>query len=93
LTHTLRFAAGLVLFIGLAACGGGSTPPPEVPRVDAARSTLAAAPSSATADGVAAVTLTATARDASGAPLSGRVAARARCRRRRRRPAPAGARR
>jgi alpha-tubulin suppressor-like RCC1 family protein len=42
--------------------------------VDAARSTLAAAPPSAVADGVATITLTATARDAAGTPIPGRAA-------------------
>jgi adhesin/invasin len=71
---TLRRTLSLGAMLVLAGCSGTSTPPPAVPRVDEARSTLTAAPSSATADGLDAVTLTATARDASGAPLSGRVA-------------------
>jgi hypothetical protein len=58
----------------LAACGSTSTKD-EAPRtVDAARSTLIASPGSAVADGVATVTLTATARDSSGAGLPGRLA-------------------
>jgi hypothetical protein len=69
-----RHAFGCVIMLALAACSGESVPPPAVPRVDAARSTLTAGPPSATANGVDAVTLRATASDASGAPLSGLVA-------------------
>ncbi len=57
--------------LALAACGPASTSKPEV---NAARSTLVASPSAATADGVATVTVTATARDGRGAPLAGRMA-------------------
>ena len=72
--------SSIVAVVGflLAACGsggsGGSAETPPGP-VDAARSTLAAAPSSAIANGSAAVTLTATARDASGVALRDRVVA------------------
>lgn len=62
------------MMLALAACSGAGEPPPAVPRADAARSTLIAEPPSATADGLDAVTLTATARDASGAPLADLVA-------------------
>lgn len=72
--RTLRRTLGLGAMALLAACGGESAPPPAAPRVDPARSSLTAAPSAATADGRDAVTLTATARDASGAPLPGVVA-------------------
>jgi alpha-tubulin suppressor-like RCC1 family protein len=68
--HVAAFAAALAL----AACGGDSSSPPPPLVVDAERSTLAATPASAVADGVAAVTLTATALDASGTPVPGRVA-------------------
>lgn len=67
-------AATLVLLLG--ACQGepalqAARQPVRV--LDPARSTLMAASGSAVANGTAAVTLTATARDASGAPISGRV--------------------
>jgi hypothetical protein len=58
----------------LAACGSGSSKDEAPGTVDAARSTLVASPGSAVADGVAAVKLTATARDSRGAALPGRLA-------------------
>src|SRR5690242_6411755 len=71
----VRHAAAFAAVLALAACKGESSPPPPPLVVDAARSTLVAAPASAIADGVAAVTLTATARDAAGTPVPGRAAA------------------
>jgi protocatechuate 3,4-dioxygenase beta subunit len=73
MSRAVRHALAGVLAVALAACGG-SSPAPPVP-VDAGRSTLVAAPSPATADGVAVVRITATARDAGGAALAGRTAA------------------
>jgi hypothetical protein len=68
--------SSLVTFVGflLAACGSGASDGAPPGPVDAARSTLAAAPTSAVADGVATVTLSATARDAGGVPLGDRLA-------------------
>lgn len=63
-------ATWCALALLVAGCGGGPNSPAPV---DAVRSTLTASPSAATADGVASVTLTATARDAGGAPLPGRA--------------------
>ncbi len=75
MTTTTRSALAGVLTLALAGCGGSSTEPPPPAAVDAARSTLVAAPPEAIADGVAAVTITAMAKDAGGAPLAGRTAA------------------
>ncbi|HET8539376.1 MAG TPA: Ig-like domain-containing protein [Anaeromyxobacter sp.] len=71
---TTRRTAAVAALLALAACKDKASPPPPPLVVDAARSTLAAAPASAVADGVAAVTLTATARDAAGTPVPGRAA-------------------
>lgn len=58
----------------LAACGSDPAAPPPPPVVDPYRSTLEATPADAIADGTAQITLTATARDAGGAAIAGRVA-------------------
>jgi alpha-tubulin suppressor-like RCC1 family protein len=70
--RTFRHALAGAVSIALAAACGGEGSGPQV--VHAAGSSVAATPSSAVADGVATVTLTATARDASGAPVAGRAA-------------------
>jgi alpha-tubulin suppressor-like RCC1 family protein len=67
----MRSALLAVVATLLSACGGGSGP--RAP-VDADRSTLGAAPSAAVADGQQLIVVTATARDAGGGLLSGRVA-------------------
>ena len=54
----------------LGACGGASTPPNAGP-VSSERSSLAATPAQAIADGISEVILTATALDSSGAPVPG----------------------
>ena len=68
--------SSIVAVVGflLAACGSGGTVETPPGPVDAVRSTLVAAPSSAVANGSATVTLTATARDAGGMALRDRVA-------------------
>jgi len=60
-----------------AACGGssGNPSPTPPPAVDSRTSTFTATPAVSAADGVSPVQLTSTARDASGAPLSGRTVA------------------
>src|SRR6266542_437409 len=69
--------AGAVAAFALisSSCSGGSSgdEPGTSRRVDAERSSLSAAPATATADGASAVTLTATARDASGTAFAGKT--------------------
>ena len=69
---TRALAAALVsLAAAVAGCGSTSGPAP----IDPVRSSLAASTLYSAADGASVVTLTATARDAQGAPLAGRLAA------------------
>src|SRR5574341_1019649 len=70
-TRSISVALFLTVSSSLSGCSGGPPPGP----VDAARSTLVAAPAQAVADGAAIVTLTATARDANGTALAGKIAA------------------
>lgn len=73
MARTLRLST-VVLAALVAACSSDPERTPPPPTVDADRSTLEAAPGTATADGVSTVTLIATARSASGAAIAGRVA-------------------
>lgn len=70
----LRLSSVLVAVL-VAACSSDPEKTAPPPTVDADRSTLEAAPGTAIADGASPVTLTATARSASGAAIAGRVAA------------------
>ena len=71
--RAIRIAALFSLAVHVGCTGGGEKSAPPSP-VSAARSSLTAAPASVFADGSPSITLTATARDAAGAPLAGMVA-------------------
>jgi hypothetical protein len=80
MTSTIRHALAGAFVLMLTACGGGGSSPSGTDpadantKVDPAASTLTGSPLAARADGAAAVTLTATARDKHGSAVSGVVA-------------------